>query len=60
MQNSEVETNAGRVRGFARNGIHVFKGIPYGAAIGKRTVLSTQNKAFNAQFQFAQLFPLVR
>ena len=28
---SIVETQCGKVRGFTRNGIHTFKGIPYGA-----------------------------
>jgi para-nitrobenzyl esterase len=28
--NDIVETTAGRVRGFTRNGVHIFRGMPYG------------------------------
>src|SRR5262245_21397911 len=30
--NAVVDTGAGKVRGFTRNGIHTFKGIPYAAS----------------------------
>jgi para-nitrobenzyl esterase len=34
---SIVETQCGKVRGFTRNGIHTFKGIPYGASTGGKS-----------------------
>ena len=27
-----VETSDGKIRGFKRNGIYIFKGVPYGAS----------------------------
>src|SRR5262245_24087350 len=37
---SIVETNAGRIRGRFDDGIHVFKGVRYGADTGTRRFLS--------------------
>src|SRR4029453_9705402 len=32
-----VATSAGRIRGFARNGVYVFKGVPYGDTTARET-----------------------
>jgi para-nitrobenzyl esterase len=40
---SIVETECGKVRGYTRNGIHIFKGIPYGASTeGKNRFMPPQ------------------
>ena len=31
-----VETSAGKIRGYRRNGIYIFKGVPYGASTSGR------------------------
>ena len=42
---SIVETQCGKVRGFTRNGIHTFKGIPYGASTaGKNRFMPPQKR----------------
>jgi para-nitrobenzyl esterase len=44
--NDIVETTAGKVRGFTRNGVHIFRGIPYGdtTAGGNRFVPAKKPK----------------
>jgi para-nitrobenzyl esterase len=39
-----VDTSAGKVRGFSRNGVHIFRGIPYGdTTAGENRFLPPQN-----------------
>ena len=42
---SIVETQCGKVRGFTRNGIHTFKGIPYGASTARQKQVHAAAKA---------------
>ena len=38
-----VETTAGRIRGRVDSGVYVFKGVPYGAAIGGKMRLPAKS-----------------
>ncbi len=59
-----VETTAGKVRGFARNGIHTFKGIPYagttaGMARFQPPVKPTPWTGVRSSMQYGQVSPQV-
>ena len=43
--NAIVETQYGKVRGYTDNGIHTFKGIPYGESTGGKARFPASSKA---------------
>ena len=59
-----VETTSGRVSGFIRNGIHTFKGIPYGGPVSgagrfQPPVKPTPWAGVRSSMQFGQVCPQV-